>query len=117
MTWKSFIGWGKKHLNADGLSRIPDREVFCDCYEAGSELDKLLCGGCPYCMQAHRQWSRFHEEVESEPLAIRTDDPDTSDSESEDGDPTDWFSGYSFDELRQHQLKDTDIEPIISWLE
>ena len=26
---------GKKHGNADGLSRIPEKEDFCNCYEAG----------------------------------------------------------------------------------
>ena len=62
---------GKKHINADGLSRMPDRLPICDCYHAGEDLASLPCGGCPYCTRAHKQWSRFEEEVDDVvPLAI-----------------------------------------------
>jgi hypothetical protein len=27
---------GKKHLNADSLSRMPDKMTECDCYQAGA---------------------------------------------------------------------------------
>ena len=37
---------GKKHVNADGLSRIPDPLTLCNCYSAGSNVEDLPCGGC-----------------------------------------------------------------------
>ena len=37
---------GKKHGNADGLSRIEDPLESCNCYYAGSTLQSLPCGGC-----------------------------------------------------------------------
>jgi hypothetical protein len=63
---------GRKHRNADGLSRIPDLLGPCDCYLAGSELGTLPCGGCHYCTRAHGQWRRFTEDVDDVvPLAVR----------------------------------------------
>ena len=55
---------GTQHGNADGLSRIPDEEEFCDCYRAGIDLESLPCGGCKFCSRAHHQWSRFQEDVD-----------------------------------------------------
>ena len=64
---------GRKHSNADALSRIPDLLEPCDCYRAGTDLKNLKCGGCPYCTRAHHQWSRFDEEVDDVvPLSFRT---------------------------------------------
>ena len=39
---------GNKHSNADGLSGIPDREKFCDCYQAGVDIIFLPCHPCPF---------------------------------------------------------------------
>ena len=46
---------GKKHINADSPSRIPDPLPGCDCYRAGSTPDQLPCGGCVYCLLAPSQ--------------------------------------------------------------
>ena len=63
---------GGKHINADGLSRIPDDLPSCNCYTAGANLEDLPCGGCSYCTRAHGQWDRFCEDVDDVlPLAIR----------------------------------------------
>ncbi|MES9879356.1 MAG: pol polyprotein, partial [Sedimenticola sp.] len=43
---------GKKHINCDALSRIPDPLEPCDCYNAGLSPESLPCGGCPYCTRA-----------------------------------------------------------------
>ena len=37
---------GNKHINADALSRIPDREEQCCHYKASIPLENLPCGGC-----------------------------------------------------------------------
>ena len=64
---------GTKHGNADGLSRIPDEEEFCDCYRAGTDLESLPCEGCKFCSRAHHQWSRFQEDVDDVvPIAVRS---------------------------------------------
>ncbi|CAG2252031.1 unnamed protein product [Mytilus edulis] len=67
---------GKKHLNADGLSRIPDCLEDCDCYNAGADVENLPCKGCQYCQRAHTQWSRFLNDVDDViPLAKRQVSP------------------------------------------
>ena len=83
---------GKKHCNADGLSRRPDPLTECDCYQAGKNVNSLPCGGCAYCQRASEQWDRFTDDVDDiVPLAIRKaadvesiEDPaDETDSELE----------------------------------
>ena len=62
---------GKKHTNADALSRrncIPDE---CDCYDRDSILSELPCGGCKYCIKKHEMWSDFFEVDDVVPLAVR----------------------------------------------
>ena len=51
---------GKDHVNADGLSRIPDLLVQCNYYSYGCDVQDLSCGGCLYCAQANKQWDRLH---------------------------------------------------------
>ena len=59
---------GKKHQNADGLSRIPDSLLDCDCYHP--------CGGCNFCQRAHTQWSRFELDVDDVvPLSTKLPNP------------------------------------------
>ena len=55
---------GKKHLNADALSRIPETLEYCPNYRSGFKLEHLPCQGCPYCTRAHNNWSNFLEEVD-----------------------------------------------------
>ena len=55
---------GKKHLNADALSRKPEREKPCTNYRLGFDINDLPCGGCKYCTKAHKNWSEFAEEVD-----------------------------------------------------
>ena len=45
---------GRKHFNADGLSRIPDELEYCDCYTAGVKLEDLPCKGYPYCKEPNK---------------------------------------------------------------
>ena len=55
---------GKDHVNADGLSRIPDPLVQCNYYSYICDVQDLPCGGCKYCVRANKQWDRFHDEVD-----------------------------------------------------
>ena len=62
---------GSKHLNADGMSRIPV-ESACDYYIAGQDVESLPCGGCEFCRRVHSQWIRFEEEVDDVvPITVR----------------------------------------------
>ncbi|VDI11719.1 Hypothetical predicted protein [Mytilus galloprovincialis] len=63
---------GKKHVNADALSRIPDTLNECNSYLPSIPLNNLPCGGCKYCTRARSQWSTFEEEVDFvKPLTVR----------------------------------------------
>ena len=55
---------GKKHLNADAMSRIPRDTQSCSEFQHGVTLKELPCGGCPYCKKAHEHWSEFVESVD-----------------------------------------------------
>nr|XP_054764688.1 uncharacterized protein LOC129271338 [Lytechinus pictus] len=50
---------GRRHSNADSLSRIPDTESVCEGYEHGVRLQDLPCGGCSYCTKRHKEWAHF----------------------------------------------------------
>ena len=52
---------GKKHSNADALSRVPCDPAECSCYDRQSVLSDLPCGGCDVCNKKHEQWSSFQE--------------------------------------------------------
>ncbi|CAG2235882.1 unnamed protein product [Mytilus edulis] len=63
---------GKKHINADGLSRIPDDIEACRNYRPDVNLEELPCGGCKFCTRARQQLQTFEEEVDFVvPLTIR----------------------------------------------
>ena len=110
---------GQLHTNADGLSRIPGKLKECNCYEAGREVNTLPCGGCAYCARCHSQWSRFEADVDDVvPMAIRrvTELADPLDMENLQPELTEFISTPP-GELRDQQLKDPDLQPVISWLE
>ena len=54
---------GRRHCNADALSRLPVPPGGC-----GTRLEvhpsDLPCGGCPKCTKAHDNWNAFAEEVD-----------------------------------------------------
>ena len=108
---------GIHHTNADAMSRIPG-VGNCDCYQAGKELNSLPCGGCNYCAKLHSQWRRFEDEIDYVvPLAVRQlvvqNNQTGADSENEELQ----LSGYSDNQLREMQLRDPSLLPIITWLE
>jgi hypothetical protein len=111
---------GRKHSNADALSRMPDEVPPCNCYEAGKSVDSLPCGGCKYCKRCQEQWERFENDVDDVvPIAIRRVGSELVDPE---GDPdlrseVTEFEGYAPERLREIQLKDAELGRILAWLE
>ena len=63
---------GQDHVNADGLSRIPDLQVQCNYYSYGCDVQDLPCGGCKDYVRANEQWGMFHNEVDDiVPMTVR----------------------------------------------
>ena len=56
---------GKRHANADALSRIPVTPAMCEEFRLGFDLQDLPCGGCAYCTRAHKNWAPFVETVDN----------------------------------------------------
>ena len=99
-----------KHGNADGLSCIPDRAEFCDCYQAGVDVESLPCYPCSFCSRAQAQWSRFEIDVDDVvPLAVRS----VTTAESDNGFQ---IQGYSHDQLVEFQAKDPFIQRLLTWV-
>jgi hypothetical protein len=60
---------GRKHTNADALSRLPHTYGAADTAMA-IHLKDLPCGGCQKCTRAHESWNTLIEEVDDvAPLA------------------------------------------------
>lgn len=122
---------GNKHTNADAMSRLPGNGLDCDCYVAGATPESLPCGGCHYCMRAHNQWSRFAEEVDDVvplsrkciPVISQIEDADnafnifTAKLQDDCYPSVSWVEGYSAADIARMQQEDTDIGPVINWLE
>ena len=133
---------GIHHANADALSRIPDLATVCDCYHSWVKPEDLPCGGCFFCTRAHKEWARFEDEVEDVvPLSVKhvlatpssnqytlvhgglqlvrraVLDPDVDKGASSD----EWVvwtsSKYSSDQLRDRQRQDSDVYPLVDWVE
>ena len=101
---------GSKHSKAEGLSRIPDRAEFCDCYQAGVDVESLPCYPCSFCSRAQAQWSRFENDVDDVvPLAVRS----VTTAESDNGFQ---IRGYSHEQLVEFQAKDFVIQRLLTWV-
>ena len=104
---------GKFHVNAHGLSRIPDPLVQCNYYSYVYDVQDLSCGGYKYCVHANKQWHRFRDDVV--PLAVRHISHADSDIESQ-KDVT-WVEKYKAQDLQKRKLEDGKMAQIIRWLE
>ena len=62
---------GRKHQNADALSRVPCDPDECDCYDKQSILQELPCGRCSTCMKRHEEWSEFMDMDDVIPLSAK----------------------------------------------
>ena len=64
---------GKKHGNADSLSRMPCDPDSCDCYDGSTILSDLPCRGCIMtCQRRHREWSDFFSVDDVIPLSSKS---------------------------------------------
>ena len=127
---------GKKHGNANALSRAPAlyEESGCEEYQAGVALESLPCGGCPYCTRPHEEWSDFHENVDdvipltagggtcrqvttrSQAEASQCGNATDSTSASQTPTPS-WIPGYDPAQLRAAQLEDADLHQVHHWMD
>ena len=111
---------GVKHTNADALSRIPEEHETWNYYEAGKEVSSLPCGGCPYCTKLHNQWGAFESEVDyvvslaARQLGVSSDVNGTM---TEDCSSSNYMQQYSSQELRESQMQDIVLRPVITWFE
>ncbi|XP_062602775.1 uncharacterized protein LOC134264500 [Saccostrea cucullata] len=110
---------GKKHQNADGLSRMSTNDLSCDCYNAGCDVSRLPCGGCSYCRRMHAQWERFQEDVDDViPLAVRTlqeTDKPKETPNTIDKDACNWASALTDEEIRDAQMQDLNTSTLMKW--
>ena len=68
---------GKKHINADALSRLPDDKP-CPSMRLTVDPTDLPCGGCTYCTKVHRNWSAFAQDIDDAvPLTADQRQPST----------------------------------------
>ena len=96
---------GKDHVNADGLSRIPDPLVQCNYYSYGCDVQDLPCSGCNYRVWANEQVDMFHGEVDDiVPLAVQQISHDESDIEPHVY--VTWVEQYMAQDIRKMQLED-----------
>lgn len=72
---------GKKHGNADALSRKPVPVDTCGSYTLGVAVDNLTCGGCKYCVRADDQRGIFSRDV-NYAVGMTSQRPETRDGRS-----------------------------------
>ncbi|KAK3093065.1 hypothetical protein FSP39_010650 [Pinctada imbricata] len=126
---------GKKHVNADALSRLSESE-FCPFYQPDILPSELPCGGCKYCTKVHENWSAFINDIDDTVPLVKVDRshkdqetqcdlPDTNEPDIEDPpkmcqsvskDNKSWVDGYSWEDISQKQQADLDLKFIVCWL-
>ena len=109
---------GKKHQNADSLSRMPEHsEGICS---------RLPCGGCPYCEKRAREWETFHRDIDDVvplshvPLECRAVLTRATAKDAEASDPPTrfrWgpFLSHTVEELVRLQKEDPDLRVLHRW--
>ena len=112
---------GKRHVNADTMSRLEPEEPYCPNYRAQVTLRDLPCfadGSCAYCTRMQEKWRDFEEEVDYVvPLTVRQiTKADLADAFTG-VEPSEWSPQYTTEELRQKQQEDPDLSDLLRWME
>jgi len=103
---------GKRHGNADALSRTPPNEC-----ERSSSISSLPCGGCSECKRKAEQWVVFDAEVDNViPLAAKVGKVRTRRSQ-EIPKFHEFATIYSKSELSELQRQDPDLSNVCQWVE
>ena len=110
---------GRKHDNADALSRLPE-DIRCSAYRHGIKLDDLPCGGWAYCTKRQLEWGKFISDVdEAVPLVTGSRNPETRSvfaSRTSGDQPGVWVDGYSRSAILEAQGQDDDLTLLLQWL-
>ena len=114
---------GREHVNADWLSRPG---VQCDCFQAGSKLSNLPCGGCKYCSRISKQWERFFDDVDDVlPLSTIVPSVQLCNKVSKVGNSTaknvsvhmpNWHTCFTSEEIHDLQHQNPDLELVLRWI-
>ncbi|XP_052704608.1 uncharacterized protein LOC128180527 [Crassostrea angulata] len=134
---------GKKHVNADVLSRLDDNGP-CKEMSIFNPPSSLPCGGCKYCVKVHEKWQDFmkidnviplaekknrgiteeadqnftvvQEIVIHVPNATNTETIKTEEVVSINSVATSYGIQYTTDQLSAEQAKDKDLHLVLHWL-
>ena len=129
---------GKKHGNADALSRQYCGQQECDCYRENIPPADLPCGGCSHCCKMADQWNSFQTEIDDTiPLSVATGDlkclkvatrgavreqaklplSDDMDLRKTVQTINNWMDSYTTQELQNFQRQDPDLTILHDWLD
>ena len=90
---------GTRHGNADGMSCIPCHPQQCQCHY---EIDELPCSPCNKCLRR------------SSPDVVKVSAVSTRQANSNQlSDPAPWTDHYTAVQLREFQLQDKQIAPVL----
>ena len=122
---------GKHHINADALSRRPNDDP---CLIV-KDPKMLPCGGCKHCMKVHNKWADFEDQVNDivnladnvkKGSITNSCDAKSSDTNAlvkinrvriiNDGDEEIDILGFSSDEIKAHQQKDSHLSFLFDFL-
>ena len=126
---------GKRHQNADALSRAYYGEDVCNNYKQGVKLSQLPCGGCTSCSRKHNSWAKFEDEIndiiplsrggevlQSMKNTVSCLRMTTRGNKSNEHSPSNntvyqdtWFQRYSPSELEKFQREDSDLGLLHIW--
>lgn len=106
---------GKKHVNADVLSRLYDNEP-CKEMSIFNPPTSLPCGGCKYCVKVHEKWQDFIKIDNVIPLAEKRSMGMTEEAVSVNTVATSYGIQYTTDQLSAEQAKDQDLQLVLHWL-
>ena len=103
---------GKKHGNADGMSRCP-RPMDCEC-PVLTELDELKCGPCKKCV---RKADLMRCELKKTyPQEISSTEPDLVRAVRKQQEPLSWCETLSSKQLSKLQGEDPSLKEVMVWL-